>query len=712
MTADDAFLFADPSKRRGKKGGSHKGATTRSAEPAKPAVVSSLAALGDMSVLIPGRHRCSCHATRHKLLANCLSCGRIICEQEGWGECLFCGVHLGKMTKHAKETLKESANKAAIHKDRLLEFQRTSAKRTAVIDDQCDWFDNADVNVWLNKEEQAKARQLVQARTDKAESRRRQMRVTLDLAGRRVVEAVHSDSDDGAEPEEGPSAAPVSLLNPFLRGPPPVFTRAGQRTEPPEPKPRELKSKVQHGAFEEIDPEVYMQDDFEEPSPVHTPASTGWAAAAAQGNRSMWAAQHAALNNSELVAAGASHTSACLSMHQPWASLLVNGIKTVEGRSWPTTHRGLIWIASTAQPVEPGAIKALRQQYSHVASKHFPEEYPHGHLLGVVNVVDCITQAEYRVQCPDELREENSSEHLFVCTDSHRLAVPYKVSGSHKIWDLPPGLSSRLAGGLLAAAPPSQQQPQPDSGQPQQMAVLDLFPSPGSPEHQSCLQQAGSVLAGRHTAARVQLLSNGVVLLKGYLSPEVQCCIVALVQAVSAEGEGFSRPKHHSGNDMHCDMLHMGKKWQSGLGYTSSQVKIPPELVQLASRAAQEASQLDSRLPAAMTPDIALANYYTSGGRMGMHQDKDESQETLDAGVPVVSFSIGDSCDFAYAPTDSRGQSGNEAVVRLDSGDVLVFGGPARRMFHGVNKVYGSTKPRAISMRPGRLNMTFRQQFL
>ena len=38
----------------------------------------------------------------------------------------------------------------------------------------------------------------------------------------------------------------------------------------------------------------------------------------------------------------AGETTACLSMHQPWASLLVYGIKTVEGRSWPTTHRGAI----------------------------------------------------------------------------------------------------------------------------------------------------------------------------------------------------------------------------------------------------------------------------------------------------------------------------------------------------------------------------------
>lgn len=43
----------------------------------------------------------------------------------------------------------------------------------------------------------------------------------------------------------------------------------------------------------------------------------------------------------------------CLSMHQPWASMLVFGIKRIEGRNWPTKHRGWLWIASTAQ--EPSA---------------------------------------------------------------------------------------------------------------------------------------------------------------------------------------------------------------------------------------------------------------------------------------------------------------------------------------------------------------------
>ena len=45
----------------------------------------------------------------------------------------------------------------------------------------------------------------------------------------------------------------------------------------------------------------------------------------------------------------------CLSLHQPWASLLVQGIKTSEGRMWSTDHRGKLWIhAASKQPDEMG----------------------------------------------------------------------------------------------------------------------------------------------------------------------------------------------------------------------------------------------------------------------------------------------------------------------------------------------------------------------
>lgn len=53
----------------------------------------------------------------------------------------------------------------------------------------------------------------------------------------------------------------------------------------------------------------------------------------------------------------------CLSMHQPYASLLMAGIKRHEGRSWYSSHRGRLWIAATAKPANPNEIKAMENFY-------------------------------------------------------------------------------------------------------------------------------------------------------------------------------------------------------------------------------------------------------------------------------------------------------------------------------------------------------------
>ena len=41
--------------------------------------------------IILGRQRCECQAVKHDLVNNCLTCGRIVCLQEGAGPCMFCG---------------------------------------------------------------------------------------------------------------------------------------------------------------------------------------------------------------------------------------------------------------------------------------------------------------------------------------------------------------------------------------------------------------------------------------------------------------------------------------------------------------------------------------------------------------------------------------------------------------------------------------------
>jgi activating signal cointegrator 1 len=41
-------------------------------------------------IILPGRHKCTCEASKHALVNNCLNCGRIVCAQEGPGPCFFC----------------------------------------------------------------------------------------------------------------------------------------------------------------------------------------------------------------------------------------------------------------------------------------------------------------------------------------------------------------------------------------------------------------------------------------------------------------------------------------------------------------------------------------------------------------------------------------------------------------------------------------------
>jgi DNA oxidative demethylase len=99
-------------------------------------------------------------------------------------------------------------------------------------------------------------------------------------------------------------------------------------------------------------------------------------------------------------------------------------------------------------------------------------------------------------------------------------------------------------------------------------------------------------------------------------------------------------------------------------------------------------------------PECCLANLYRAGARMGLHQDRDE--EALDA--PVMSVSLGDDALFRIGGVTRRGPT---TSIRLRSGDVLVFGGPARLAFHGIDRVIaGSSR---LLNGGGRLNLTLRR---
>lgn len=90
-------------------------------------------------------------------------------------------------------------------------------------------------------------------------------------------------------------------------------------------------------------------------------------------------------------------------------------------------------------------------------------------------------------------------------------------------------------------------------------------------------------------------------------------------------------------------------------------------------------------------------------------QDRDESQESIVKGLPIVSFSVGDSAEFLYG--EKRDVEEAQGVI-LESGDVLIFGGESRMIFHGVKSIIPNSAPMSLlnesKLRTGRLNLTFR----
>lgn len=99
-------------------------------------------------------------------------------------------------------------------------------------------------------------------------------------------------------------------------------------------------------------------------------------------------------------------------------------------------------------------------------------------------------------------------------------------------------------------------------------------------------------------------------------------------------------------------------------------------------------------------PQACLVNFYDTGARMGLHQDRDES----DFSAPVLSISLGDACLFRIGGTERRQPTRS---FRLESGDVVILGGESRLAFHGVDRIYPTTS--TLLKDGGRINLTLRR---
>jgi alkylated DNA repair protein (DNA oxidative demethylase) len=216
-----------------------------------------------------------------------------------------------------------------------------------------------------------------------------------------------------------------------------------------------------------------------------------------------------------------------------------------------------------------------------------------------------------------------------------------------------------------------------------------------------------SLLSGLTRSREAVAIAPGAVWLKNWLTLAEQLALVARCRAVMDGPAGGYVPTVRGGGKMHVRMTCLGRHWNP-LTYTYGATRadhddapvapVSDEWIAMASALAQEAG-FECR------PDICLINFYGADGRMGLHQDKDESSSSIEAGHPVVSISVGDTARFLFGGVRRRDPV--DAML-LESGDAFVFGGASRLRYHGVSRVIPGSAPGELGLE-GRFNLTFRR---
>ncbi|MEU8513385.1 alpha-ketoglutarate-dependent dioxygenase AlkB [Kitasatospora sp. NPDC048722] len=204
----------------------------------------------------------------------------------------------------------------------------------------------------------------------------------------------------------------------------------------------------------------------------------------------------------------------------------------------------------------------------------------------------------------------------------------------------------------------------------------------------------------------------GAVLLPDWLDADAQLRLVAACREWACGPAGLHAVRMPTGGLMSVRMVSLGWHWYP-YGYRrtaddGAPVKpFPPLLGNLARRAVADAyGERAAQIAGASSyePDTAIVNHYAHGARMGLHQDRDERTD-----APVVSLSLGDTCVFRLGNTETRTRPWTDLELR--SGDLLVFGGPARFAYHGVVRTLAGTADPALGL-VGRLNITVRESGL
>jgi len=202
--------------------------------------------------------------------------------------------------------------------------------------------------------------------------------------------------------------------------------------------------------------------------------------------------------------------------------------------------------------------------------------------------------------------------------------------------------------------------------------------------------------------AGAERLAEGATILRRFAEPSARALVEAIAEITAASP--FRNMVTPGGYTMSVAMTNCGRLgWVTDRrGYRYDTLDplsgepwppLPPIYRDLATRAADAAGY------AGFEPDACLVNRYEPGTRLSLHQDRNERDFT----APIVSVSLGLPAVFLFGGPRRQDRPRR---VRLENGDVVVWGGPTRLTFHGVAPLADGEHP--LTGRH-RINLTFRK---
>jgi hypothetical protein len=145
----------------------------------------------------------------------------------------------------------------------------------------------------------------------------------------------------------------------------------------------------------------------------------------------------------------------CLTVLQPWASLLVSGAKRYETRSWLTNHRGPLAIHAGRKLPEAARQLCTREPFRSalgLAGYRDWAELPRGQVIGLVELASCFPTEDLTA---NQLVTEGSAEWAFgdytpgrwawYCLRPVRLVAPFAYPGWRGLFDVPDSLLKALS---------------------------------------------------------------------------------------------------------------------------------------------------------------------------------------------------------------------------------------------------------------------------